>query len=307
MQEAGLEVRESARECFLVLGKDMDKVLSKYLPENTLKSVKDILEKDAKRRLTDKSDSRHRSASTKSTLRRSSVTRSTSNRLRISQNLQEDVNFIQDINADLNSEDWKVRLRTLHKISSGLQEECKAKKNTPKLVSLFDCFCRTINDPNSKIAQQSLATLKELIPVFGPCLEPNLGFLISSLVGPMGSTNQGIRDMTREICELTLESCDHLFVIGPFTSAVNVANPKARSMLIDIVGKTINTVYEKKPLLLNKFAVPLLCKVIDDPNQIVREQAEKFAVGLYRLMGEQILAQVPSVKQEKIREAIKSG
>lgn len=307
MQEAAPEVRESARECFLTLGKDLDKILSKYLPDNTKRVVKDIIEKDAKRRVTNKSESRTRSISSKSTQRRSSISRSSSNRLRISQNLQEDVNLIQDINADLNSEDWKIRQKTLTKISSNLIEECKLKKNTPKLISLFDCFCRTINDPNSKISQQSLSTLKDLIPKLGQSLEPNLGLLISTLIGPMGSSSQSIRENAKEICDLILDSCDHLFIIGPFTSAINVANPKARSMLIDVVAKTISTVYEKKPLLLNKFAVPLLCKVIEDPNLVVREQAEKLAVGLFRLGGEQIFAQIPSSKQEKVREAIKSG
>jgi hypothetical protein len=84
VQEASPDVRDSAKECFAVLGRDLDKVLSKYLPENVLKSVKEILDRD-RRRNSNKSEPKRRAVSLKSTARRT-MSRNASNRIKILQN-----------------------------------------------------------------------------------------------------------------------------------------------------------------------------------------------------------------------------
>ena len=87
IQEASPEVRESAKDCFLALGRDIDRVISKYLTENVLKSVKDIIEKEARKRTTGKSETKRRSISLKSTPRRT-VSRNPSNRIKINSNFE---------------------------------------------------------------------------------------------------------------------------------------------------------------------------------------------------------------------------
>ena len=106
IQDAAPEVRESARECFLALGRDLDRVLSKYLPESIYKNVKDQLEKDSKRKSFNRSAEPIRTSSISSVKKRTiSSKRSSSNRLRISQNLENDISYINRINTDLHSED----------------------------------------------------------------------------------------------------------------------------------------------------------------------------------------------------------
>ena len=50
IQDASPEVRQSARECFFALGREMDRVLVKYLNESLYKMVKELMDKDVKRK-----------------------------------------------------------------------------------------------------------------------------------------------------------------------------------------------------------------------------------------------------------------
>lgn len=304
VQEAAPEVRESARECFLSLGKELDRLLSKFLTEATCKTVKDILEKDAKRRTTNRSVETKRNSSARSSTQRSVATRSTSNRLRISQNFEKDLSEVNEINSALMNEDWKIRFRTLEKIAAGILEDVETNSNNSRILSLIDALCRTITDHNSKVSMQSLSTLKDLVPKMKWALQPNLGLLISSIVVTLGSSSMALRNLSKEICDIIMGSCEPVYIIGPFTSAVNVANPRARAVLINCVNKVIGDVYEKKPSLVKKLAVPLMYKIVDDPNPEVKEQAEKLVFNMKNVLGDQFLKHAPENKSEKIREII---
>ncbi|OMJ93827.1 hypothetical protein SteCoe_3153 [Stentor coeruleus] len=303
VQEAAPEVRESARECFLSLGKELDKLLSKFLTDSTCKTVKDILERDAKRKTTNRSVEPKRNSSTRST-KRSIATRSTSNRLRISQNFEKDLSEVNEINSALMNEDWKIRFRTLEKIAAGILEDVENNQNNSRILSLIDALCRTITDHNSKVSMQSLSTLKELVPKMKWALQPNLGLLISSIVVTLGSSSIALRNISKEICDIIMESCEAIYIIGPFTSAINVANPRARAVLVSCVNKVLQEVYEKKPGLVKKLAVPLMYKIVDDPNIEVKEQAEIMVCNMKVVLGDEFLKHAPENKSEKIREII---
>ena len=92
LQDASPEVRESARECFSSLGRDLDRVLKKYLPENLLNVVKEELEKNAKRKSFGRSAESIRTNSISHSQKRSICTRSSSNRLRVSQDIVKEYN-----------------------------------------------------------------------------------------------------------------------------------------------------------------------------------------------------------------------
>lgn len=331
MQEAAPEVRTSARECFMSLGKDADKILMKFLTENMYKSVKDSLEKDAKKRSMLKSTefrrtssisintknhenepldtgrSRERQNNAKSSARSSTlgsaITRST-NRLRISDNFERDLSVINEINSALMNEDWKIRFKTIEKISAGILEDVEANQNNNKILSLIDALCRAITDQNSKVSMQSLATLKELVPKLKWALKPNLGLLISSVVVTLGSSSLALRNASKDICEVVMENCEPVYIIGPFISAVNVANPRAKTVLINCVNGVIEDAYQKKPNLVKKYAVPLMYRIVDDPNPEVKEQAERFIFKVKELLGEDFLKNAPEKKIDKIRRII---
>ena len=308
IQDAAPEVRESARECFLALGRDLDRVLSKYLPESIYKNVKDQLEKDSKRKSFNRSAEPIRTSSISSVKKRTiSSKRSSSNRLRISQNLENDISYINSINTDLHSEDWKIRFGALEKIHGGIIEELNSEQSSMKLLSLIDCLCRTITDQNSKVSHHSLTSLQDLIPKMQSSIEPHLGLLITSLVVTLGSSNPGIRDCTNKICEDIVFMCDSSVAIGPFTSAINVANPRARALLVSLISKIIEDVYKKKPNLITKFAIPLIYKIIDDPHVEVKEEAKKFAIIMYNILGEGLLKNASEAKSSKIKEIIRKS
>jgi CLASP N terminal len=234
-------------------------------------------------------------------------TRSTSGRLRISQNFEKNSSVISSINMSLNSEDWKVRLSTLEKISSGIIEECNANNKSSSLLSLIDCLCRVMTDKNLKVCQKALETLKEVIVTSKESLEPHLALIVNSLVVGLGSNSVSIRECSNLICKDILDNCGPIFSIVPFASAINIANPKAKSALLSVISQLLQPVHLKKPNLLPKLIIPIINKTIEDPHPEVRSEAENLTILMYEILGDAMLKNTTELKATRIKNIIQKS
>ena len=305
VQDASPEVRDNAKDCFDVLGNDLERILIKYLPETTLKVVKGIMEKDRKRGTT----SRHRNR-TRGSLRTqrskssgSSLSKS-KKRVRISQDFSENISEVTELVKGLSSNNWKTRMSCLEKVISGITEVINQGSNSTKMFSLIDCMCKCIIDPNSKISIDSLENLNKLIPELKSSLDSQLGLLLSSLVITLGSSNQQIKELSKEVCTNITKNCNPVAVIRPYISAVNIANPKAKIHLLACIAQITEAVHKLKPAITSKFVVPLIYKIVDDPSSEVKEQCEKLALTTYALIGETLFKNPSESKVAKVKEII---
>ena len=215
--------------------------------------------------------------------------------------------LISKYQVDMQSSEWKLRYETITSLQELTARHSKYLKTSSKLITVLDLFCKGLTDSNLKVHIHSLNALNKIIPDLNKSIEPNLTVLFTGLVPGLGSANSSIREIAKTVSFCIYEHCEASAVMVAASSVVSSANPRAKITLVGIVCETAENVYEKKPALLAKYAVPLAVKLAEDSKADVKDSAMKLVKRLYIVMGDAFFTAIPSGKSQKVLEILNEG
>ncbi|XP_077561916.1 CLIP-associating protein 1-B-like isoform X5 [Haemaphysalis longicornis] len=185
----------------------------------------------------------------------------------------------------LSSQDTKKRLQLGATILAYLEEPLSL-VDTSEMGAIVDCLVAWLNSSNSKVAQNGLEILSILVERLKEDFRPYISTAISATVDRMGDSKDSVRDQAKNFTMklMTVSSPQHM--LEKMMPAFGHKNFRIREEVLLCLQDTIN-LYGAQNLSLMKF-MPLIAKLLGDPNSQVRDAAFHTLVVIYTHVGEKV-------------------
>jgi hypothetical protein len=103
---------------------------------------------------------------------------------------------------------------------------------------------------------------------------------------------------------LVTEHCAASSIVQPLVNAMNNSNNRAKPALLVTLSELLEEVHATRPSLINKYVVPLVLKLADEPNSEVRTESHKLIRRLHVVVGSLLLDYTPASKVQKVLEIL---
>ncbi|KAK7488657.1 hypothetical protein BaRGS_00020110 [Batillaria attramentaria] len=256
----------------LMSHQDFDRMLTKYLPANTLRSIQDVVESLKNKGLGDKPSETASARSRRSghgsrmgsSLRggsaNSGMDGSASNtppaRRRPARTDDATMEEIKNMVNQMNANDWRQRYEAI----GTFQEMCIEHPNiiAMQIVKIFDKFLPRLQDSNSKVNLHALKVMHQVVPMLKDALHSVISMAVTSVVPNLSSKNREIYSTAVDILDSFLEHLDHSMLVQPFANQAQCASGHSKAEMVEKVAYLVDRVYERKPKQVVLHVLPLL-------------------------------------------------
>ncbi|KAJ7379834.1 hypothetical protein OS493_012583 [Desmophyllum pertusum] len=336
--DGGSETRYYGRKILHIVHDhpEFDKQVSKHVPSNLQKNVRDTVENLRTKGLGDppsdlSSSARQRKPASGGGNSRSGGVRgsvvlspssnsssresSRSGKLVARDGLVQGEEVIPNLVNSLQANDWKERQQAVDQFVDLVQLNPDGMGQ--KFTKVFDAFIPRLQDSNSKVNLHALQCLPRILP----CLANQSGALVPPVVAALtsnfASKNTNIFSTAEEALDELIKYIDNTLLVQPFCTTAQYGSSRVKPIMVDKLADIVPTVYARKPQVISRYVLPLLWNLLNSTNNgsagagnnAVKTSANRLASTLYSCMGraltEQASSQVPRI-QEKLHEIIGS-
>ncbi|KAL9952340.1 hypothetical protein ACROYT_G039583 [Oculina patagonica] len=313
---------------------EFDKLVSKHVPSNLLKDVRDTVENLRTKGLgdppSDPSSARQRkpasggggsrsggvrgSVALSPSSNASSRESSRSGKPVARDGLVQGEEVIPNLVNSLQANDWKERQQAVDQFVDLVQ--LNPDGLGPKFTKVFDAFIPRLKDSNSKVNLHALQCLPKILP----CLANQSGALIPPVVAALtsnfASKNTNVFSTAEEALDELIKYIDNTFLVQPFCTTAQYGSSRVKPIMVDKLADIVPTVHARKPQIISRHVLPLLWSLLNASNgsagagnSALKTSTSRLTTTLYSCMGrsltEQASSQVPRI-QEKIHQIIGS-
>ncbi|XP_076441832.1 TOG array regulator of axonemal microtubules protein 1-like isoform X3 [Babylonia areolata] len=256
---------------------DFDRMLTKYLPANTLRNIQDVVENLKNKGLADKPNETASARSRRSgqgsrvgsSLRGGSansvdgLSNTPPVRRKPTRTDEATMDEIKTMINQLSSSEWRVRYDAV----SAFQDMCIERPDTLSLhiVKIFDKFLPRLQDPNSKVNLHALKVMQQGVPLLKEALQSVISMAVTAIVPNLASKNRQISHTANLILDSYLEHLDHTVLIQPFSNQAQHATGQSKAEMVLKVAYLTDRVYERKSKQIVLHVLPLLWHLLALP------------------------------------------
>ncbi|XP_071081417.1 TOG array regulator of axonemal microtubules protein 1-like isoform X4 [Haliotis cracherodii] len=294
----------------LMSHQDIDKMLTKYLPANTLRSVQDVVDNLRQKGLggapsetssarSQRSGSSVRGGSASSSAESVNTPQPKRKSVRTDEGTMDD---IREMIGQLGSNDWKTR----HAGITQFQQMTESNPNavSSQLVKIFDKFLPRLQDSNSKVNLHALQVMLQVIPQLkDSMLSGVLNMAIGNVAPNLSSKNREIYTTATDILECFIEHMDSSLLIQPFANQAQSVSARSKPDMVLKVAYLVDRVYSKKQKQVILHVLPLLWHLLGAQNSSgalhggssdLRQAMGSLVSVLYKHMGQSLIEKASS-------------
>ncbi|CAL1537741.1 unnamed protein product [Lymnaea stagnalis] len=311
----------------LISHQDFDRMLTKYLPANTLRNTQDVVDNLKQRGLGDRpselSSARSRKSGhgsrSNSSVRGGSAGSSADSGVghqsqrkplvRADEARMEEVKTMIGLMAANN---WQQRYE-------GVSSFLAMCENNPGLVStqiikIFDKFLPRLTDSNSKVNLHALKVMLQVIPLIKDSMGSVISMTVSAVAPNLSSKNKEIYTTAAEILDAFIEHLDLTILVQPFANQAINATARSKADMVDKVAYLVERVYPRKQQPVVLHVLPLIWHLLGSMNSSgaavhggnvdLRHATGTLVNKLYECMGQSLLDKAsaePSNTQRQIQ------
>ncbi|GFR83234.1 protein FAM179B-like [Elysia marginata] len=322
------ETRYYGRKILYILmsHQDFDKMLTKYLPANTLRNIQDIVDnlkqKGLGERPSELSSARSRRSGqgsrSNSSIRGGSASSSADSGfqqprrralMRTDEARMGEVKAMTDL---MFANNWQERYE-------GLTSFLAMCETNPQLVSsqiikIFDKFLPRLQDSNSKVNLYALKVMLQVTPMLRDSMSSVISMTVGAVAPNLSSKNKEIYTTAAEILEAFIENLELTMLIQPFANQAINATARSKADMVLRVAYLVEKVYprKQKPIVLH--VLPLLWHLMGSMNASgaaihggnvdIRQATVTLVTKLYDCMGQGLIEKAnaePSNTQRQIQ------
>lgn len=293
----------------LMSHQDFDRMLTKYLPANTLRNIQDVVENLKHKGLGDKPSETASARSRRSghgsrmgsSLRggsaNSTMDSSASNTPPVRRRTRTDDATMEEIKNMVNqmsANDWRQRYDAIN----AFQDMCIDRPDiiAVQIVKIFDKFLPRLQDSNSKVNLHALKVMHQVVPMLKDTLHSVISMAVASVVPNLSSKNREIYSTAVDILSSFLEHLDHGMLVQPFANQAQCASGHSKAEMVEKVAYLVDRVYERKPKQVVLHVLPLLWHLLNSPgvgggsgSGDLRQATAQLASTLHGHMGQGLL------------------
>ncbi|KAL4238308.1 hypothetical protein ACF0H5_003020 [Mactra antiquata] len=292
----------------LMTHQDFDKMLSKHLPANTLRNVKDLVESlkvkgigEGPNETSSARGWRSGHGSRSSSVIRGNSANSETPKRRSGRTDDASMEEIKEINTLMSASDWRDRYKGI----TTLLEMCEMNATlvSANVVKIFDKFLPRLQDPNSKVNLYALQVMLQIIPILNNSLASVVTILVGNVSPNLSSKNKDINQTAIDIINALLENLDGAVLIQPLANQAQSASARSKPHLVEVVADLVNRVYPKKQKQVSLHVLPLLWHLLGATNSSgavqggsssLRTATGRLVTSLHIHMGSQLIERASS-------------
>ncbi|KAL3231252.1 hypothetical protein MRX96_023309 [Rhipicephalus microplus] len=185
----------------------------------------------------------------------------------------------------LSSQDTKKRLQLGATLLSYLDDPLNLVDCT-EMGAVIDGLVAWLNSSNSKVAQNGLEILSILAERLKEDFRPYISTVIPATMDRMGDSKDSVREQAKYFTMTLMKVSSPQYILEKMMPAFSHKNFRIREEVLLCLQDTLNA-YGPQNLSLMKF-MPLIAKLLGDPNSQVRETAFQTFVIIYTHVGERV-------------------
>ncbi|XP_075748296.1 CLIP-associating protein 1-B isoform X5 [Rhipicephalus microplus] len=185
----------------------------------------------------------------------------------------------------LSSQDTKKRLQLGATLLSYLDDPLNLVDCT-EMGAVIDGLVAWLNSSNSKVAQNGLEILSILAERLKEDFRPYISTVIPATMDRMGDSKDSVREQAKYFTMTIMKVSSPQYILEKMMPAFSHKNFRIREEVLLCLQDTLNA-YGPQNLSLMKF-MPLIAKLLGDPNSQVRETAFQTFVIIYTHVGERV-------------------
>jgi len=157
-----------------------------------------------------------------------------------------------------------------------------------KLIPMTDHILARLGDGNSKIVLQALKILGDVVKLYSSKLEPSAPSLVAGVSQSIAAALSSIRQAAEAVMAAIVACLDPVVLLQPVCSAIEYGNPRSRSYMLHTLQGFILRAHRSKPQLLFKFAIPVLCKLLEEHKGEVKTATTQLLSHLHASLGDEL-------------------
>ncbi|XP_070179404.1 TOG array regulator of axonemal microtubules protein 1-like isoform X2 [Littorina saxatilis] len=315
VMDSSPETRYNGRKILYLLMShgDFDRMLTKYLPANTLRNIQDVVENLKNKGLGDKPNETSSARSRRSghgsrmgsSLRGNSAhshpdgisSNTPPARKRPARTDEATMEEIKSMINQLSAGDWRIRYDAINTFLDMCVE--RPEIVSTHIVKIFDKFLPRLQDSNSKVNLHALKVMHQVVPMLKDALQSVISLSVTAIVPNLSSKNAEIKATGTDILESYMEHLDHGMLVQPFANQAQCATGHSKSEMVMKVAYLTDKVYDRKPKQVVLHVLPLLWHLLNGPgvgpgSNELRQATAALASTLYDHMGQGLLDKATS-------------
>ncbi|BFZ12426.1 hypothetical protein BsWGS_15464 [Bradybaena similaris] len=313
--DSSQETRYYGRKIFYMLmaHQDFDRMLSKYVPANSLRNVQDIVDNLRQKGLgehpSEISSARSRRSGhgsrSSSAVREGSASSSADSGIgnqplkrrtlvRTNDAHMEEVMIMIGL---LSANNWQQRYEGISNFLSMC--EMNPMLVSTHIIKIFDKFLPRLQDSNSKVNMYALKVMLQVTPILKDHLSNVISMTVAAVAPNLSSKNREINSTAAEILEAFIENLDLALLVQPFASQAINATSRSKADLVLKVAYLVERVYPRKQKQVVLHVLPLLWHLLGSMNTSgaavhggngdLRQAISLLASKLHDFMGQSLL------------------
>lgn len=315
---------------------EFDKLVSKHVPSNLQKSVRDTvdnlrtkglgeppsdLSSSARQRKPASGGGGSRSGGVRGSVAASPSSNSSSREPSRSgksvtrEGLIQGEEMIPNLISSLQASDWKERQQAVDQFIDLV--ELNPDGSGQKFTKVFDAFIPRLQDSNSKVNLYALQCLPKILPCLANQSSALVPPIVAALTSNFASKNTNIFSTAEEALDEFIKHIDKTLLVQPFCSTAQFGSSRVKPIMVDKLADIVPTVHTRKPQVVSRHVLPLLWNLLNTAsnssagagNSALKPSTCRLTNTLYSCMGrtltEQVSNQAPRI-QEKLHEIIGS-
>ncbi|XP_035828901.1 TOG array regulator of axonemal microtubules protein 1 [Aplysia californica] len=307
----------------LMSHQDFDRMLTKYLPANTLRNIQDIVDtlkqKGLGERPSELSSARSRRSGhgsrSNSSIRSSSADSGVGHTTRRRALVRTDEARMEEVKAVIGlmaASNWQQRYEGV----SSFLSMCETNPTlvASQIIKIFDKFLPLLKDANSKVNLYALQTMLQVTPMLKDAMGSVISMTVEQVVPNLSSKNKEIYTAAAEILDAFIEHLDSTMLVQPFANQAIRATARSKADMVIKVAYLAERVYprKQKPVVLH--VLPVLWHLLGCINSSgtashggapdLRQATVMLVSPLYDLMGQGLMEKAsaePSMTQRQIQ------
>lgn len=151
---------------------------------------------------------------------------------------------------------------------------------------LIDAMVAWLNSSNSKVAQNGLEILSILAERLKEDFRPYISTVVPAAVDRMGDVKDSVREQAKVFSMKLMTASSPQYILEKMMPAFSHKNFRIREEILRCLQEAV-AMYGPQNLSLMKF-MPLIAKLLGDPNAQVRDAAFQTLVLIYTHVGEKV-------------------
>ncbi|XP_071154265.1 CLIP-associating protein 1-A-like isoform X21 [Mytilus edulis] len=193
---------------------------------------------------------------------------------------------LDDFTLGITTSDTRKRVQTHSDLVSHLRDPYSS-IHCIDIDELIGGLVAWVNCSNYKISINGLEVLCLMVDRMGEDFKPHISSVMVAVVDRLGDSKDQVRDQAQQLLlKLMMPGSSPQFVFERLMGAFNHKLWHVREGVLICLQNTLN-LYGARCLSLNKI-VPSICKLIEDQNSQVRDEAVNTLCEIYRHVGEKV-------------------